>query len=187
MSKKKTVKKNNKNSILVIVAVILAVAAILVVVVKKDQNNQSKSTEQDVESASVENENEQGAQVINPGEEFVIEKDEVTEQAMFYPVEVDGTEMEILAVKASDGSIRTAFNTCQVCYSSGRGYYEQDGDWLVCQNCGNSYTADDVEIAVGGCNPYPIFADNKTETEDSIQISYDFLKEATVIFENWKY
>ena len=45
--------------------------------------------------------------------------------------------MEIVAVKALDGSIRTAFNTCQVCYNSGRGYYQQEGNELVCQNCGN--------------------------------------------------
>lgn len=29
--------------------------------------------------------------------------------------------------------IRTAFNTCQVCYSSGKGYYVQSGNVLVCQ------------------------------------------------------
>lgn len=36
-------------------------------------------------------------------------------------------------------TIRTAFNTCQVCYSSGRGYYVQEGNVLVCQNCGNRF------------------------------------------------
>lgn len=60
-----------------------------------------------------------------------------------------------------------------------------DGDELVCQNCGFHFSPDQVEVQSGGCNPWPIFAENKTETEDSIDISYDFLKESTGIFANW--
>ena len=94
--------------------------------------------------------------------------------------------MEVLAVRASDGTVRTAFNTCQSCFTSGRGYYVQEGNDLVCQNCGFHFTPDQVEIQSGGCNPWPIFEENKTVTEDEIQISYDFLKESSVIFEYWK-
>jgi len=101
-------------------------------------------------------------------------------------VYVDGTEMEVIAVKDSEGNIRTAFNTCQICYDSGNGYYKQEGDKLVCQNCGNSFTMDQVGQTAGGCNPYPIMDDDKTVTEDEIQISYDFLKESSDIFTNWK-
>jgi len=50
--------------------------------------------------------------------DLVISKSEVTEKAKFYPYNADGTRMEILAVRAGDGSIRTAFNTCQVCNGS---------------------------------------------------------------------
>lgn len=110
----------------------------------------------------------------------------ITEIATFYPVEVDGVKLEVLAVKAPDGSIRTAFNTCQVCYDSGKGYYKQDGNVLVCQNCGNRFTMDKVEMQSGGCNPVPIFADNKTVDNESITISADFLTEAKGIFANWK-
>ncbi|HEX3044161.1 MAG TPA: hypothetical protein VHY08_05350 [Bacillota bacterium] len=39
-------------------------------------------------------------------------KKEVTSKAKFYPVTVNGVKMEVIAVKASDGSVRTAFNTC---------------------------------------------------------------------------
>ena len=58
---------------------------------------------------------------------------DITTDASFFPVEVNGTRMEVIAVKDSEGNIRTAFNTCQVCYDSGRGYYVQSGDYLVCQ------------------------------------------------------
>ncbi|WP_330400925.1 DUF2318 domain-containing protein [Lacrimispora amygdalina] len=118
--------------------------------------------------------------------DLVIPVSEISSTATYYPVEVDGTKMEVVAVKAPDGSIRTAFNTCQVCYDSGRGYYKQDGDVLVCQNCGNRFPMDRVEVEAGGCNPWPIFDQNKTVTEDSITITSDFLNESRQIFANWK-
>lgn len=118
--------------------------------------------------------------------DLIIPVSEISSTASYYPVEVDGTKMEVLAVKAPDGSIRTAFNTCQVCYDSGRGYYKQDGDVLVCQNCGNRFPMDRVEVEAGGCNPWPIFDQNKTVTEESITITSDFLKESRQIFANWK-
>jgi hypothetical protein len=45
---------------------------------------------------------------------------------------------------------------------------------------------DQVEVEGGGCNPWPIFDENKTVTEDSITISYDFLKDSKGIFAHWK-
>ena len=118
--------------------------------------------------------------------DLIILKSDITEEAKFYPVEINGTKLEVLAVKAPDNTIRTAFNTCQVCYSSGRGYYVQEGDSLVCQNCGNSFGMDDVEVTRGGCNPVPISAEDKTENDTSITISKDFLAQAKAIFNNWK-
>jgi hypothetical protein len=118
--------------------------------------------------------------------DLVIPIVDITETAVFYPVEIDGVKLEVLAVKAPDGSIRTAFNTCQVCYDSGKGYYKQDGNELVCQNCGNRFTMDKVEVQSGGCNPVPIFANNKTVDDKNIIISGDFLTQAKEIFANWK-
>ena len=123
---------------------------------------------------------------IEKGDSLVIKTEDLSEDAEFYPVEVDGTEMEVIAVKDAKGTIRTAFNTCQICYDSGNGYYKQEGDKLVCQNCGNSFTMDQVGNTSGGCNPWPILEDDKTVTDDEIQISYDFLKKSLEIFANWK-
>ncbi len=122
----------------------------------------------------------------NTVSDLVIPISDISETAVFYPVEIDGVKLEVLAVKAPDGSIRTAFNTCQVCYDSGRGYYKQDGNVLVCQNCGNRFTMDKVEVQSGGCNPVPIFAENKTVENENITISGEFLAEAKGIFANWK-
>lgn len=118
--------------------------------------------------------------------DLVIPINEVTETAKYYPYSVDGTEMEIVALKASDGTIRTALNTCQVCYDSGRGYYVQEGDVLVCQNCGNRFSADQIEIVKGGCNPVPIMQENKIDDGTNITISKDFLAQNVDLFSNWK-
>ncbi|MGC4019057.1 MAG: DUF2318 domain-containing protein [Muricomes sp.] len=126
------------------------------------------------------------AQEITEGGSLEIPVSELSSTVKFYPVKADGVNMEVLAVKDSEGKIRTAFNTCQVCYGSGRGYYKQSGDKLVCQNCGNQFTVNQVEVQSGGCNPWPIFDENKTVTDETVSISYDYLKEATQIFANWK-
>ena len=126
------------------------------------------------------------ANEIKEGENLVIPISDLSGKATFYPVEVDGTEMEVIAGKDSQGEIRTAFNTCQVCYDSGNGYYRQLGDELVCQNCGNSFTMDVVGETAGGCNPVPILEENRTVTDSEIQISYEFLKESSNIFANWR-
>jgi uncharacterized membrane protein len=118
--------------------------------------------------------------------DLVINIADLTENALFYPVDIDGTRMEVLAVKTQDGIIRTAFNTCQVCYSSGRGYFVQTGTVLVCQNCGRRYRMSQVERQAGGCNPVPIFPANKTVSDSSITISKEFLRQAKIIFAGWK-
>lgn len=144
------------------------------------QEKESPNTSADDGLPDVENKDE------NTGKDLVIPISDISETATFYPVEIDGTTLEVIAVKAPDSSIRTAFNTCQVCYDSGRGYYKQDGNVLVCQNCGNRFKMDQVETQSGGCNPVPIFPENKTVTDESITIPYDYLKEAKEIFANWK-
>jgi uncharacterized membrane protein len=125
------------------------------------------------------------AGVLENGDLY-IPADEITETATFYPMTVDGTEMEIFAVRAPDGTIRTAFNTCQVCFGSGRAYYKQTGNVFVCQNCGNRFGTRDIEIVRGGCNPVPITPQYKTVDEKGITITKDFLIRAKGIFVNWK-
>lgn len=113
-------------------------------------------------------------------------KSEVTEKAKFYPYKADGVNMEVIAVKASDGSIRTAFNTCQVCFDSGRGFYTQQFDELVCNNCGNRFKIDKVEKIKNGCNPIPITKENKVDDGKYIVISKDFLVKYKMFFARWK-
>lgn len=194
---------NNKSNLpLLIGAIAVLCLAIVVVAIPKSGKEDTAAANADTEvSAASQNDRiaedtsdadesgtveEAEVQVIEAGGSLVIPISEISTTAQFYPIEVDGMRMEVLAVEDSDGNVRTAFNTCQICYASGRGYYVQEGDVLVCQNCGNRFTIDQVEIETGGCNPWPIFSENKTVTEDTIEISYDYLQSAKEIFANWK-
>ncbi|MCD1655189.1 DUF2318 domain-containing protein [Treponema zuelzerae] len=116
----------------------------------------------------------------------VIDKKKVTNVAAFIPYTANGTKMELIAIRASDGTIRTALNTCQVCYNSGRGFYKQEGDVFVCQNCGNRFKADQIEKIKGGCNPVPILSSDKTDLGDTIGISKSYLESVTPYFARWK-
>jgi uncharacterized membrane protein len=117
--------------------------------------------------------------------DLVIQIADINENAVFYPVEINGTRMEVLVVKAPDGTIRTAFNTCQVCYGSGRGFYKQVNTTLQCQNCGNRFRMSQVEQKSGGCNPVPIFASDKKITDKTIIIKKEYLAQAKNIFAKW--
>ncbi|MDR1732661.1 MAG: DUF2318 domain-containing protein [Synergistaceae bacterium] len=121
-----------------------------------------------------------------PNGDLLIVPDEITETATFFPINVEGVQMEVFAVRAPDGTVRTAFNTCQVCYASGRGYYKQEGGMFVCQNCGNRFRTSDVELVHGGCNPVPITSRYKTVDERGITIAKSFLVRAKPIFARWK-
>ena len=48
------------------------------------------------------------------------------------------------------------------------------------------FSPDQVEVTSGGCNPWPVFDENKSVTADQISISYDFLSASKEIFANWK-
>jgi hypothetical protein len=123
---------------------------------------------------------------LSPDEDLTIPLAELSSKVRFYPVTVGDTALEVLALQAPDGSYRTALNTCEVCYDSGRGFYVQEGEFLVCQNCGNRFALDQVEVSANGCNPWPIFPENKVVQDDAIIIPYAVLEQASVIFENWK-
>ncbi|MDO4170484.1 MAG: DUF2318 domain-containing protein [Lachnospiraceae bacterium] len=177
-------KESKGNRALVLVALIIVIVCMVVVMfANRNKKTQPSNSTQTVQKSKKETDD---GTMIEKGDPLVIPVSEITTDVSFFPIVVDRTAMEVIAVKDNDGNIRTAFNTCQVCYSSGRGYYEQEGDMLVCQNCGNQFTIEQIEIESGGCNPWPIFENDKAITDDSIEISYDFLTASKEIFENWK-
>ena len=111
---------------------------------------------------------------------------ELSEQIKIYSFTVDGLNMEVLAAKDSDGTVRTAFNTCQVCNGSRKAYFVEQGDKVVCQNCGNAFGRENVGVLSGGCNPYPIFPEDREDSDTAVRLSYDFLSGEKGLFARWK-
>ena len=68
-----------------------------------------------------------------------------------YPVG-EGKPVRFFIIKSSDGVIRAAFDACDVCWPAGKGYY-QEGDSMVCRNCGRRFASVRVNVVTGGCNP----------------------------------
>ena len=67
----------------------------------------------------------------------------------------DGTMVTFFILKSADGVIRAAIDACDVCYRSGLGYY-QEGDNMVCKNCGQKFASNKINVIKGGCNPAPL-------------------------------
>ena len=79
----------------------------------------------------------------------------------------DGTMVDFFLVQSEDGIIRAAIDSCDVCYRSGKGYV-QDGDVMVCTNCGRRFATDRINEVKGGCNPAPLM---RKVNEDNLVIS----------------
>ena len=77
-------------------------------------------------------------------------------QAKHYSYQApDGKTIKFFILKSSDGVIRAAFDACDVCFASKKGY-RQEGDFMVCNNCGQKFLSTRINEVKGGCNPAPL-------------------------------
>ncbi len=67
----------------------------------------------------------------------------------------NGITIKYFVLKSSDGVVRAAFDACDVCWPSGKGYF-QEGDKMVCRNCGKRFASVKINEVKGGCNPAPL-------------------------------
>jgi uncharacterized membrane protein len=89
-------------------------------------------------------------------------------KAHHYQVKADdGTMVTFFVIKSRDGIIRAALDACDVCYKAGKGYY-QDGDFMVCVNCGQRFASNRINVVKGGCNPAPL---NRVISGDNLVIT----------------
>jgi hypothetical protein len=99
-------------------------------------------------------------------------------RARYYTVESAGKTLSFFVLKSSDGAIRAAFDACDVCYPAQKGYH-QEGDVMVCNNCGNRFPSARINVEKGGCNPAPLVV--RTEG-DAIVIQAADLEAGTKYF-----
>ena len=114
--------------------------------------------------------------------EISIDADTLTSNPMYINYESNGTNIQLIAVKGSDGTPRLSLNTCQVCNPSPRAYFKEQNGRLVCQNCGNVFTIDSVGETTGGCNPMYI---DYTNTDGKLTVSVADLDTYADQFASW--
>ncbi len=76
-------------------------------------------------------------------------------KAHYFQHKVNDSTVKFFVVKSSDGVIRAAFDACDVCFPAKKGY-SQDGDFMVCNNCGQRFHSSRINVVKGGCNPAPL-------------------------------
>ena len=76
-------------------------------------------------------------------------------KALFLSLESEGRQLYYFALKSQDGAYRAALDACDVCYRTNRGY-RQEGDLMVCNNCGQTFPSNRIGEIKGGCNPHPL-------------------------------
>ncbi|HEV8483156.1 MAG TPA: DUF2318 domain-containing protein [Blastocatellia bacterium] len=64
----------------------------------------------------------------------------------------DNKQLRFFVMKSSDGVLRAALDACDTCYHAKKGYH-QEGDNMVCNNCGLKFPSALINEAKGGCNP----------------------------------
>jgi hypothetical protein len=129
--------------------------------------------------------------VVN--QDLVIRIADLKEHVIFYPVQIDGLQMEVMAVIAPDGTIRTAFNACHFCYQRNDDprvldYYVQITGPQLASLCGSSriLNMNDIQIVSNACHPTPILPENRTETASTLTITREYFTQAKAMFEEMK-
>lgn len=171
---KKQPKQRNLLPLVAAVVIIAAVAVTLMPQLPKGKNTETPQTQALQSTPST------GAG------DLLIQADKIGTEASYFDYDAGGTTVQVFAVQASDGTIRLALNTCQVCNGSPYAYFTQDGNWFICQNCGNRFASTQIGIASGGCRPVPITEDIYAEQDGIITVPAFFLEENAALFQNWK-
>jgi FTR1 family protein len=70
----------------------------------------------------------------------------------FYTAEVNNAVIRFLVIHQTNGDYATALDACQICGTAG---YRQEGQNVVCRNCGATIYLPSVGES-GGCNPIPV-------------------------------
>lgn len=119
-----------------------------------------------------------------PADGLVIRLDELTEEISFVDYMSGSTAMQLIVRKDASGAASLAYNTCQSCSGSPYAYYEVVGSYLVCRNCGNAFTFDEVGQSGYGCHPWPLTG--YTAENGVITLPAETLDSMAAKFVNWK-
>jgi high-affinity iron transporter len=78
---------------------------------------------------------------------------ELTDQSLhFFTADVNDTSIRFFVIHKTNGDYAVALDACQIC---GRAGYRQEGQNVVCRNCGATIYIPSIGDK-GGCNPIPV-------------------------------
>ncbi len=100
---------------------------------------------------------------------------ELTDQSLhFYTADVNATVVRFVVIHQINGNYATALDACQIC---GRAGYRQEGQNIICRNCGASIYAPSIGEH-GGCNPIPV---KSTVAGGEVIVDLSALADATAL------
>ena len=99
-------------------------------------------------------------------------------KAHYFTYDAGGATVKYFVLADSTGKVRAALDACEVCFPQKKGYH-QEGDTMVCNNCGKVFPAKDINVITGGCNPIPL---ERTVDGDTLTITVDSLQAGAQYF-----
>jgi uncharacterized membrane protein len=85
--------------------------------------------------------------------DIAIPLSDLSGKAKFFDYKLsDNKPVRFFVVKSSDGVYRAAMDACDMCYHAKKGYH-QEGDDMICNNCGLHFHSSQINEVHGGCNP----------------------------------
>jgi high-affinity iron transporter len=116
-----------------------------------------------------------GKVLVAQNNQVRISLSELTDQSLhFYTADVNGTVVRFLVIHQINGNYATALDACQIC---GRNGYRQEGQNIICRNCGASIYVPSIGEH-GGCNPIPV---KSTVAGGEVIVDLSALADATAL------
>ena len=88
----------------------------------------------------------------NEDNNIILDTSNITSTATFVNYDDECIIIQFILVRGTDNKVRIALNTCQVCNPSPKAYFIQEGEYLVCQNCGTKFHINKIGIEKGWWN-----------------------------------
>ncbi len=99
-------------------------------------------------------------------------------KAHYFSFTEKGKTINFFIIKSRDNVIRAAFDACDVCYPKKKGYSQQ-GDFMICNNCGQKFHSTRINVVKGGCNPAPL---NRKEQGKNLVIRVADIRTGSYLF-----
>src|ERR1044071_8377539 len=158
--------RSNKNAVKILVLVAVALAAVVAYVIAGRGGERATTVAGNGAAKAA-------------AEGVSVPLSELSGKARFYEYKAaSGKTVRFFAVKSSDGVYRAALDACDTCFAAKKGY-TQEGDDMVCNNCGMHFPSAKVNEVKGGCNPVGL---ERKVAGDTLNISAKELEAGTSYF-----